>query len=53
MLISMEIIPQEDTSLIPAGFGRHAPNLNPVLPKPVGRFKFVRGMVIRCARGAR
>jgi len=42
VLISMEILPLEDADAIPAGFGRHAPNLNPVLPKPVGRFKFVR-----------
>jgi hypothetical protein len=40
LLISMEVMPKAISQSRPAGFGRSEPNMNPYLPKPVGRFKF-------------
>ena len=39
--MSFELIPAIEADKRKNGYGRDAPNLYPVLPEPVGRFKFV------------
>ena len=40
LLVSVQLVPIDEVEKLPAGFGRSAPNSNPVLPKPTGRLKF-------------
>eukprot|EP00941_MAST-03F_sp_MAST-3F-sp1_P004856 g4856.t1 len=40
LLVSMEVMPKAVAASRPVGFGRAEPNMNPYLPRPVGRFKF-------------
>jgi C2 domain len=40
MEISLEMMPEDVATQLPAGFGRGNPNQNPFLPEPEGRFKF-------------
>lgn len=40
-MLSFELMPEKDAQKKNNGFGRDGPNLFPVLPEPVGRFKFV------------
>lgn len=40
LLLSVQLVPSSEVEKLPAGFGRSAPNCNPVLPKQVGRLKF-------------
>ena len=42
-------MPKSEAEKRKAGLGRSAPNMNPYLPPPTGRMKFVRP---RCAGGA-
>lgn len=39
--MSFELIPAIEADKRKNGYGRDPPNLYPVLPEPVGRFKFV------------
>ena len=39
--MSFELIPAIEADKRKNGYGRDAPNLYPVLPEPVGRFKLV------------
>ena len=41
MEISVELMPATVAAQTPAGFGRGEPNLNPYLPPPEGRVKWV------------
>lgn len=38
--ISYELVPKEQAELNPVGDGRSAPNVDPFLPEPTGRFKW-------------
>merc|ERR1740117_162239 len=40
ILVAMEVLPMHVAQSRPAGFGRSEPNMNPFLPRPVGRFRF-------------
>jgi len=40
IMLSMQLVPVETVERLPAGKGRSEPNLNPILPKPVGRLQF-------------
>ena len=40
LLLSVQLVPQDEVERLPAGFGRSVPNSNPTLPKPTGRLKF-------------
>ena len=42
ILISLELLPKAVADKYPAGLGRSDPNVNPTLPPPTGRLKFVR-----------
>ena len=39
--VSFELVPKHLFDQVPAGFGRSAPNMNPVLADPDGRIRFV------------
>lgn len=41
-MLSFELMPEKDAQKKNNGYGRDGPNLFPVLPEPVGRFKFVK-----------
>lgn len=45
VLMSIEIMPKAVADLRKAGLGRSEPNMNPYLPPPTGRMKFVRHTV--------
>ena len=40
LLLSVQLVPKSEVEKLPAGFGRSAPNSNPILPKQVGRLRF-------------
>jgi len=40
LLVSIELVPEEEKEKLPAGWGRKEPNANPFLPKPPGRIRF-------------
>jgi hypothetical protein len=40
VLLSIQLVPEEQIKALPAGKGRSSPNTNPELPKPVGRLQF-------------
>ena len=40
LLVSIQLVPEEDKEKLPAGWGRSEPNSNPFLPKPPGRLQF-------------
>lgn len=42
MQVSFELLPEKEFEKKVNGFGRDSPNIYPVLPEPVGRFKFVK-----------
>lgn len=44
-MVSIEAVPVALVPKLPAGFGRKDPNVNPVLPKPTGRLKFVNAIL--------
>ena len=46
VLISLEVMPKAVAAKRKAGLGRHAPNMNPFLPPPTGRMKFVRSAAV-------
>jgi hypothetical protein len=39
LLVSIQIVPEEDAKAVPVGEARDAPNIEPYLPPPVGRLK--------------
>lgn len=43
VLVSLELMHKSLVDKVPAGLGRSDPNLNPTLPPPNGRLKFVSG----------
>ncbi len=44
--VSIEIMPKGFADEVEAGIGRDAPNANPLLPDPTGRFSFVSSFLI-------
>ena len=40
LCVSIQIWPKEMALLQPVGIGQNAPNTNPYLPPPIGRFYF-------------
>lgn len=40
VLVSVQMVPESYLEKLPAGHGRSEPNVNPTLPKPVGRLRF-------------
>ena len=40
MLLSMEVLPRWKAQIAIVGKGRDAPNINPYLPPPIGRFEW-------------
>ena len=51
VLMSIEIMPKAVADVRKAGLGRSEPNMNPYLPPPTGRMKFVRCTRRRTPRG--
>ncbi len=41
VLLSIEILPKSSATAAPVGLGRSEPNVNPYLPPPTGRMKWV------------
>jgi hypothetical protein len=40
LVLSIEIVTEEEAKIRPAGLGRGNPNQDPFLPEPIGRFQF-------------